>query len=93
MIEHIEKFHTGYIQNEEYKSRLLQNDGQEAMEQTIAGHEQVVNEIVPYLKLHDSLSQMEQAAGQAMREADNLARRKPPIMKLCNSMWTIAELC
>ena len=72
LIEHIEKFHTGYIQNEEYKSRLLQNDGQEAMEQTIAGHEQVVNEIVPYLKLHDSLSQMEQAAGQAMREADNL---------------------
>ena len=72
LIEHIEKFHTGYIQNEEYKSRLLQNDGQEAMEQTIAGHEQVVNEFVPYLKLHDSLSQMEQAAGQAMREADNL---------------------
>ncbi len=72
LIEHIENFHTGYIQNEEYKSRLLQNDGQEAMEQTIAGHEQVVNEIVPYLKLHDSLSQMEQAAGQAMREADNL---------------------
>ena len=72
LIEHIEKFHTGYIQNEEYKNRLLQNDGQEAMEQTIAGHEQVVNEIVPYLKLHDSLSQMEQAAGQAMREADNL---------------------
>ena len=72
LIEHIEKFHTGYIQNEEYKDRLLQNDGQEAMEQTIAGHEQVVNEFVPYLKLHDSLSQMEQAAGQAMREADTL---------------------
>ena len=72
LIEHIEKFHTGYAQDEEYKSRLLHNDGQEAMEQTIAGHEQVVNEFVPYLKLHDSLSQMEQAAGQAMREADNL---------------------
>ena len=72
LIEHIEKFHTGYAQDEEYRNRLLHNDGQEAMEQTIAGHEQVINEFVPYLKLHCSLSEMEQAAKQAMHETDSL---------------------
>ena len=72
LIEHIEKVHSEYTQDESYKNYLLHNEGQEVMEQTIAGHEQVVNEFVLYLKLHDSLSQMEQAAIQAMRGKDNL---------------------
>lgn len=72
LIDHIEKFNTYYLNNEEWQNQLLRSEGREAMEADHATREFLVNEVVPYLRLHCNLSEMEQAAKSALHNAANL---------------------
>ena len=72
LIEHIEKHHNNLAQDEDWKNYVLHNEGKDALEQEIAGRDMLLHEFIPYLKLHSNLSEMEQAAQTAMKEADNL---------------------
>ena len=68
LIEHIESYHAYYENNEQWDNHLLQNGGTEALEADKAQREMLLHEFVPYLKLHNSLSKMEQTATKALRE-------------------------
>lgn len=72
LIDHIEKFNAYYLNNEEWQNQLLQSEGREAMEADHATREFLVNEVVPYLRLHCNLSEMEQAAKSALHDTESL---------------------
>ena len=72
LIDHIEKFNTYYLNNEEWQNQLLRSEGREAVEADHATRELLVNEVVPYLRLHCNLSEMEQAAKSALYNAASL---------------------
>lgn len=68
LIEHIENYHAYYENNEQWDNHLLQNGGTEALEADKTQREMLLHEFVPYLKLHNSLSKMEQTATKALEE-------------------------
>jgi len=68
LIEHIEKYHADYENNEQWDNYLLRNGGTEALEADKAQREMLLHEFVPYLKLHNNLSKMEQIAAKALEE-------------------------
>ena len=72
LIDHIEKFNAYYLNNEEWQNQLLRSEGREAMEADKATRELLVGEVVPYLRLHCNLSEMEQAAKTALHNAASL---------------------
>ena len=72
LIDHIEKFNAYYLNNEEWQNQLLRSEGHEAMEADHATRELLVNEVVPYLRLHCNLSEMEQAAKSALHDTESL---------------------
>ena len=67
-IEHIESYHAYYENNEQWDSHLLKHGGTEALEADKAQRDMLLHEFVPYLKLHNNLSKMEQAATKALQE-------------------------
>ena len=68
LIEHIEDYHAYYENNSEWENYILHNEGKEALEADKAQREMILHEFVPFLKLHDSLSKMEQIAAKALEE-------------------------
>lgn len=72
LIDHIEKFCLYYKDNEEWNNYILHNDGKEALEAEKAKLDMLLNEFVPYLKLHCNLSEMEQAAKTALQNSENM---------------------
>lgn len=72
LIEHIEKYHTYYENNEQWDNYLLQHGGTERLEADKAERSMLLNEFVPFLKLHDNLSKMEQIATKALEENGNM---------------------
>lgn len=72
LIDHIEKFNAYYLNNEEWQNQLLRSEGHEAMEADKATRELLVGEVVPYLRLHCNLSEMEQAAKSALHNTASL---------------------
>ena len=72
LIDHIEKFNAYYLNNEEWQNQLLRSEGREAMEADRATRELLVGEVVPYLRLHCNLSEMEQAAKNALHNTASL---------------------
>ena len=72
LIDHIEKFNAYYLHSEEWQNQLLRSEGREAMEADKATRELLVGEVVPYLRLHCNLSEMEQAAKTALHNAASL---------------------
>lgn len=72
LIEHIEKNHAYYENNPDWDNHLLRNGGMEALEMDKARRAIVLNEFVPYLKLHCNLSKMECMAGEALQNGNNL---------------------
>ena len=72
LIDHIEKFNAYYLNNEKWQNQLLRSEGHESMEADHATRELLVNEVVPYLRLHCNLSEMEQTAKSALRNAASL---------------------
>ena len=72
LIEHIEKYHAYYENNEEWDNFVLHSGGTEALEADKAQREMLLHEFVPYLKLHNNLSNMERIATEALQENGNM---------------------
>ncbi|EOS39388.1 hypothetical protein C808_01809 [Lachnospiraceae bacterium M18-1] len=72
LIEHIEDYHAYYENNSEWENSILRNEGKEALEADKAQRKMILHEFVPFLKLHDNLSKMEQIAAKALEENDNM---------------------
>ena len=72
LIEHIESYHAYYENNEEWDNYLLHSGGTEALEADKAQREMLLHEFVPYLKLHNNLSNMERIATKALQENGNM---------------------
>lgn len=72
LIDHIEKFNAYYLNNEEWQNLILRSEGREAMEADRATRGLLVGEVVPYLRLHCNLSEMEQAAKSALHDTESL---------------------
>ncbi|EOS25471.1 hypothetical protein C806_01598 [Lachnospiraceae bacterium 3-1] len=68
LIDHIESYHAYYENNEQWDNHVLKYGGTEALEADKAQREMLLHEFVPYLKLHNNLSQMEQIAAKALDE-------------------------
>ena len=80
LIDHIKAYHEYYAHDESWKNHVLHHDGPEALEQDVAHREMLLNEFIPYLRLHCNLSEMERAANDALavvakiEESDGLDR-------------------
>ena len=72
LVEHIEQYHTYYLNDKEWENYLLRNEGREALEADKEHRAMLLNEFIPYLKLHCNLSEMERIAGEALQAGDNL---------------------
>ena len=72
LVEHIEQYHTHYLNNEQWDNYLLRNEGREALEADKEHRAFLINEFVPYLKLHCNLSEMERTATEALQAGDSL---------------------
>ncbi|MCM1525440.1 MAG: antirestriction protein ArdA, partial [Ruminococcus sp.] len=72
LIEHIEKYHTYYANDPNWNNFLLQHEGKEALEADKEHRAFLLNEFVPYLKLHCNLSEMERIAAEALQNGDSL---------------------
>ncbi len=72
LVEHIEQYHTYYLNDKEWENYLLRNEGKEALEADKEHRAMLLNEFIPYLKLHCNLSEMERIAGEALQAGDNL---------------------
>lgn len=72
LIEHIQQYHTYYADNPDWDRFLLQSEGREALEADKTQREMLLNEWIPYLKLHCNLSEMEQIAGEALQSGELL---------------------
>ena len=72
LIEHIEKYHTYYANDPNWENYLLQHEGKEALEADKEHRAMLLNEFIPYLKLHCSLSEMERIAGGALLAGESL---------------------
>ena len=72
LVEHIEQYHTYYANDPNWNNFLLQHEGKEALEADKEHRAFLLNEFVPYLKLHCNLSEMERIAGEALQNGDNL---------------------
>ena len=72
LVEHIEQYHTYYLNDKEWENYLLRNEGREALEADKEHRAMLLNEFIPYLKLHCNLSEMERIAGEALQAGENL---------------------
>ena len=72
LIDHIESYHAHYENNEKWDNYVLRNEGREALEADKAYRKMLLQEFVPYLKLHNNLSNMERAAMEALQEGGNM---------------------
>lgn len=68
LIDHIESYHAYYANNADWDNHVLRHEGKEALEADKAQREMLLHEFVPYLKLHNNLSKMEQIATKALEE-------------------------
>ncbi len=68
LIDHIESYHAYYENNADWDNFVLHSGGTEALEADKAQREMLLHEFVPYLKLHNNLSQMEKIATKALEE-------------------------
>ena len=72
LIEHIQGYHEYYAQDESWKNHVLHYEGPEAWEADKAQREMLLNEFVPYMKQHCTLSRMEQEAQRLLQSGDFL---------------------
>ena len=72
LIEHIQGYHEYYAQDESWKNHVLHHEGPEAWEADKAQREMLLNEFIPYMKQHCTLSRMEQEAQRLLQSGDSL---------------------
>ena len=71
LIEHIQGYHEYYAQDESWKNHVLHHEGPEAWEADKAQREMLLNEFIPYMKQHCTLSRMEQEAQRLLQSGDS----------------------
>ena len=72
LVEHIEQYHTYYLNDKEWENYLLHNEGKKALEADKEHRAMLLNEFIPYLKLHCNLSEMERISTEALQAGENL---------------------
>lgn len=72
LIDHIEQHTAYYLHDEPWQKWLLLNKGREALDADISRRELLLNKVVPYFKLHCSLSEIEQTAKTALWNSERL---------------------
>lgn len=72
LIDHIESYHASYENNVDWDTFVLHNEGKEALEADKVQREMFLHEFVPYLKLHNNLSNMERIATEALQEGGRM---------------------
>lgn len=60
LIDHIQAFNDYYLKSEKWHKQVLRHDGPKALRKEMAERVLMVNEFVPYLRLHSSLTEFEQ---------------------------------
>ena len=90
LIEHIQSYHEFYAQDEHWKNHVLSTGGPEAWEQDKAHQDMLLHEFIPYMKLHCSLSQMEQAAQGRLQSGETLT---PEETSYCNAVLSYVQEC
>lgn len=73
LIEHIEQFQETYLHSDYWKGFLIKEKGLEAWQEDHADRENTLNELIPYLKLHCNLSELEQLAQEALKPEKQLS--------------------
>ena len=78
LIEHIAAYHAGFLEDAYWAERLLKTQGQEVLNQDREIRKRLLNEFVPYLKLHCELSKLKDAALNELQNVENItdAERK-----------------
>ena len=90
LIEHIQSYHELYAQDEHWKNHVLSTGGPEVWEQDKAHRDMLLHEFIPYMKLHCSLSQMEQAAQGRLQSGETLT---PEETSYCNAVLSYVQEC
>lgn len=67
LLAHIEGYHRYYAQDKNWKAHVLSTGGKEAWAKDVEERNMILNEFLPYLKLHCNLSRMEQFARDAQQ--------------------------
>lgn len=70
LIDHIEQFHAAYVNNEKWNDWLLRHGGAEELEEDQEQRRWLINEFVPYLKMHCNFSKIEQIARENLAKDD-----------------------
>lgn len=83
LINHIQNFHTYYLNNVDRGISILQHKGTEAVKEDKMQHERLLKEFIPYLKLHCDLSERERTAMDALQSKNDLT---PSETSYCNAV-------
>lgn len=67
LINHIEAYHRYYETASHWKAHVLSTGGTEAWEQDVVERRMILDELIPYLRMHCNLTEMEAAAREAQR--------------------------
>lgn len=67
LIDHIEAYHRYYETAPHWKAHVLSTGGEEAWEQDVAERRMILDNLVPYFRMHCNLTEMESAAREAQR--------------------------
>lgn len=67
LIDHIEAYHRYYENAPQWKAHVLSTGGEEAWEQDVAERRMILDELIPYLRMHCNLTEMESEAREAQR--------------------------
>lgn len=65
LIDHIEAYHKYYETAPHWKAHVLSTGGEEAWEQDVVERRMILDELIPYLRMHCNLTEMESAAREA----------------------------
>lgn len=72
LIEHIEKHHTYEANDKEWHDFLIRKGWQKQLEKEKEVRDRVLNEVIPYFKMHCNLSGIEQAAKTALQYSESM---------------------
>lgn len=67
LIDHIESYHRYYETAPHWKAHVLSTGGEEVWKQDVAERRMILDELVPYLRLHTNLSAIETTAQKAQQ--------------------------
>lgn len=72
LIDHIKRLNTLCNENPQWENYLLETGGSDALLQDKHEKEYILNEFIPYLNLHVTLSEIEQSVSEKLGETDEL---------------------